>query len=134
MRFFASVSGLWGVLVTDTLQCTITMSGTFAVAYGGRSDIAQRMLAPRSEQDAVTGTLRLNLMHDALHPWPWIIVALARTLTYPQRTDIGRRGFETGRFRTSGRHSVRRGVRRDEAEDEIVDGLGVLKGFAEFLT
>ncbi len=31
--FFASVSGLWGVLVTDSLQFTITMSGTFAVAY-----------------------------------------------------------------------------------------------------
>ena len=31
--FFASVSGLWGVLVTDTLQFGITMSGTFAVAW-----------------------------------------------------------------------------------------------------
>ena len=31
--FFASVSGLWGVLVTDSLQFTITMSSTFAVAY-----------------------------------------------------------------------------------------------------
>src|ERR1041385_2650036 len=31
--FFASVSGLWGVLVTDALQFSITMTGTFAVAY-----------------------------------------------------------------------------------------------------
>src|SRR5215216_6030148 len=31
--FFASVSGLWGVLVTDTIQFGITMTGTFAVAY-----------------------------------------------------------------------------------------------------
>src|SRR3982750_1982856 len=31
--FFASVSGLWGVLVTDTIQFGITMKGTFAVAY-----------------------------------------------------------------------------------------------------
>src|ERR1051326_6342713 len=31
--FFASVSGLWGVLVTDSIQFTITMSGTFAVAW-----------------------------------------------------------------------------------------------------
>src|SRR5437867_1853618 len=31
--FFASVSGLWGVLVTDSIQFTITMTGTFAVAY-----------------------------------------------------------------------------------------------------
>ena len=31
--FFASVSGLWGVLVTDSIQFMITMSGAFAVAY-----------------------------------------------------------------------------------------------------
>src|ERR1044071_1691419 len=31
--FFASVSGLWGVLVTDSIQFAITMTGTFAVAY-----------------------------------------------------------------------------------------------------
>src|ERR1700758_1429755 len=31
--FFASVSGLWGVLVTDSIQFLITMTGTFAVAY-----------------------------------------------------------------------------------------------------
>ena len=31
--FFASVSGLWGVLVTDSLQFVITMSGTFVLAY-----------------------------------------------------------------------------------------------------
>jgi Na+/proline symporter len=145
--FFASVSGLWGVLVTDSLQFMLTMSGTFAVAYfalkqpevgglaglfakvdpaslnllpdfgdwsvalaafiipitiqwwsvwypgaepGGGSYIAQRMLASRSEQDAVTGTLLFNVMHYALRPWPWIIVALASTLTYPQLTDIAK--------------------------------------------
>src|SRR5437879_5694949 len=31
--FFASVSGLWGVLVTDSIQFIITMTATFAVAY-----------------------------------------------------------------------------------------------------
>src|SRR5664279_838838 len=31
--FFASVSGLWGVMVTDSIQFLITMTGTFAVAY-----------------------------------------------------------------------------------------------------
>jgi len=29
-------------------------------------------------------------MHDALRPWPWIIVALASTLTDPQLSDIAR--------------------------------------------
>jgi SSS family solute:Na+ symporter len=143
--FFASVSGLWGVLVTDSIQFSITMTGTLAVSYfavqrpevgglsgllakvpasslhllpdfgdwntalmvliipltvqwwsvwypgaepGGGSYIAQRMLAARSERDAVSGTLLFNVMHYAVRPWPWIITALASTLVYPQLTDI----------------------------------------------
>src|SRR5678816_3565220 len=37
---------------------------------------------------AVVGTLLFNAMHYALRPWPWIIVALASTLIYPQLSDI----------------------------------------------
>lgn len=144
--FFASVSGLWGVLVTDSVQFLITMSSTFAVAYfalqqpevgglagliakvpasrlnllpdfsnnwnvalsvmiipitiqwwsvwypgaepGGGGYIAQRMLASKTEKDAVAGTLFFNVMHYALRPWPWIIVALCSTLIFPQLSDI----------------------------------------------
>jgi SSS family solute:Na+ symporter len=143
--FFASVSGLWGVLVTDSIQFAITMTGTFAVAWfavqhpkvgglagllartdpktlsllpdfgdwptalsvfvipitiqwwsvwypgaepGGGSYIAQRMLASRSEKDALTGTLFFNAMHYALRPWPWLVVALASILVYPSLSDI----------------------------------------------
>jgi Na+/proline symporter len=145
--FFASVSGLWGVLVTDSIQFTITMTGTIAVSYfalqqpevgglsgllakvppstlhllpdfsdwgtaltvfimpitvqwwsvwypgaepGGGSYIAQRMLAARTEKDAVTGTLLFNVMHYALRPWPWIITALCSILVYPQLSDIAK--------------------------------------------
>src|SRR5438309_65585 len=145
--FFASVSGLWGVLVTDSIQFGITMTATFALAYfalsqpqvgglsgliaqidpkrlrlipdfgdwgltlsvliipltiqwwsvwypgaepGGGSYIAQRMLASRTEKDAVVGTLLFNAMHYALRPWPWILVALASTVIYPQLSDIAR--------------------------------------------
>jgi Na+/proline symporter len=143
--FFASVSGLWGVMVTDSIQFLITMTGTFAVAYfalqqpavgglsgliqkidpktlsllpdfgdwptalavliipitiqwwsvwypgaepGGGSYIAQRMLAAKSEKDALSGTLFFNFMHYALRPWPWILVALASTLIFPTLGDI----------------------------------------------
>ena len=145
--FFASVSGLWGVLVTDFIQFGITMAGTFAIAYfalaqpevgglsgllaqvppkslnflpdfgdwsvalaafvlpltvqwwavwypgaepGGGSYIAQRMLASRTEKDAVVGTLLFNVMHYALRPWPWIVVALASLIIYPELSDISR--------------------------------------------
>jgi solute:Na+ symporter, SSS family len=143
--FFASVSGLWGVLVTDFIQFGIMMTGTFAVAYfsvkqpqigglaglvhkidpktlnllpdfgnwslalavliipvtvqwwsvwypgaepGGGSYMAQRMLASRSEKDALSGTFLFNVMHYALRPWPWIIVALASMIIYPNLASI----------------------------------------------
>ncbi len=146
---FASISGLWGVLVTDALQFGIAMFGTFALAYfavkhpavgglenlvakidpktlnllpdfsdwstalaifiipitvqwwsvwypgaepGGGSYIAQRMLAARSENDALGGTLLFNVLHYAMRPWPWIITALASMLVYPTLDDV-RRAF-----------------------------------------
>jgi Na+/proline symporter len=55
---------------------------------GGGSYIAQRMLASRSEADALKGTLFFNFAHYALRPWPWIIVALASMIIYPQLSDI----------------------------------------------
>ncbi len=57
---------------------------------GGGSYIAQRMLAARSERDALGGTLFFNIAHYALRSWPWIIVALASTLVFPHLTDISR--------------------------------------------
>ena len=51
---------------------------------GGGSYIAQRMLAAKSERDALAGTLFFNVAHYALRPWPWIIVALASMLVFPQ--------------------------------------------------
>jgi solute:Na+ symporter, SSS family len=55
---------------------------------GGGSYIAQRMLAARSERDALAGTLLFNVAHYALRPWPWILVALASLLVYPELSDI----------------------------------------------
>jgi solute:Na+ symporter, SSS family len=55
---------------------------------GGGSYIAQRMLASKSESDALKGTLFFNFAHYALRPWPWIVVALASMLVFPQLSDI----------------------------------------------
>ncbi len=143
---FASVSGLWGVMVTDFLQFGIAMTGSISAAVyalrrpevgglaglrekldpqvlslvpdfgdwnlaltvmiipltvqwwsvwypgaepGGGSYVAQRMLAARSERDALAGTLFFNVAHYALRSWPWILVALASLLVYPTVADIG---------------------------------------------
>ena len=61
---------------------------------GGGSYIAQRMLASKSERDALGAVLFFNLAHYVLRPWPWILVALASLVVYPQLSDI-QRAFPT---------------------------------------
>jgi len=144
---FASIAGLWGVLITDVFQFVIAMTASVAAAYyalqqpqvggwsglisqmppstlrllpdfgdwslavsifilpltvawwsvwypgsepGGGSYVAQRILASRSEKDALGGTLFFNVAHYSLRPWPWILVALSSLLVYPQLDDIAR--------------------------------------------
>src|ERR1043166_2638548 len=55
---------------------------------GGGSYIAQRMLASKSEKDALGGTLFFNLAHYVIRPWPWIITALCSILIFPDLKDI----------------------------------------------
>jgi solute:Na+ symporter, SSS family len=55
---------------------------------GGGSYVAQRMLAARSERDAMAGTLLFNVAHYALRPWPWIVVALSSMVVFPRVDDI----------------------------------------------
>jgi len=55
---------------------------------GGGGYIAQKMLSAKDEKNAVGATLLFNFMHYAVRPWPWIIVALASLIIFPQLTDI----------------------------------------------
>jgi len=55
---------------------------------GGGGYIAQRMLAAKNENHALGATLFFNIMHYALRPWPWIIVALASLVVFPDVESI----------------------------------------------
>jgi len=55
---------------------------------GGGGYIAQRMLSAKNEKNAVGATLLFNFAHYALRPWPWIIVALASLIIYPDLESI----------------------------------------------
>ena len=55
---------------------------------GGGGYIAQRMLAAKNENHAVGATLFFNVMHYALRPWPWILVALASLVLYPDLASL----------------------------------------------
>ena len=55
---------------------------------GGGGYIAQRMLAAKNENHAIGATFFFNIMHYALRPWPWILVALASLVLYPDLASL----------------------------------------------
>jgi Na+/proline symporter len=61
---------------------------------GGGGYIAQRMLSARDEGHSQLATLWFSIAHFALRPWPWIIVALASLVLYPELgADEKKTGF-----------------------------------------
>ena len=55
---------------------------------GGGGYIAQRMLAAKNEKNAIGATLLFNFAHYALRTWPWIIVALASLIVFPDLASL----------------------------------------------
>ncbi len=55
---------------------------------GGGGYIAQRMLAAKDEKNAIGATFFFNIMHYAMRPWPWILVALASIVVFPDLASI----------------------------------------------
>ncbi|MCL2742314.1 MAG: Na+:solute symporter [Planctomycetaceae bacterium] len=55
---------------------------------GGGSFIAQRMLSAKSESHAIGATLFFNFCHYAVRPWPWIIVAFASLIIFPDLASL----------------------------------------------
>ncbi|MFZ1729275.1 MAG: sodium:solute symporter family protein [Bacteroidota bacterium] len=148
---YSSVSGLWGVAVTDAVQFVIAMAGCIVLAVvvvndpaigglaklklalppdtlrilpritsatdgatgvlalsagaffayvgvqwwsswypgaepGGGGYIAQRMMSTKNERHSVFSVLFFQIAFYCLRPWPWILVALASLVLYPQLT------------------------------------------------
>jgi Na+/proline symporter len=54
---------------------------------GGGGYVAQRILASKDEKHSVLATLWFNIAHYALRPWPWILVALAVMIVFPNLSD-----------------------------------------------
>lgn len=55
---------------------------------GGGGYIAQRMLSAKDEKNAVAATFLFNVGHYALRPWPWILVALASLVVFPDIASL----------------------------------------------
>lgn len=146
---YSSLSGLWGVAVTDAVQFFIAMAGCIVLAVvvvndpsiggldqlkhalppdtlrmlpritsagdgatgvlalsagaffayvgvqwwsswypgaepGGGGYVAQRMMSTKNERHSVFSVLLFQIAFFCLRPWPWILVALASLVLYPQ--------------------------------------------------
>jgi Na+/proline symporter len=55
---------------------------------GGGGYVAQRMLAAKDEDNALGAVLLFQVAHYALRPWPWILVALASLIVFPDLAAI----------------------------------------------
>lgn len=55
---------------------------------GGGGYIAQRMLSAKNEKHAIGATFFFNIMHYAVRPWPWILVALASLVVFPDLESL----------------------------------------------
>ena len=58
---------------------------------GGGGYLVQRMLSAKNEDHALGATLLFNVLHYAVRPWPWILVALASVIVFPGLEDIQQR-------------------------------------------
>ena len=55
---------------------------------GGGGYIAQRMLSAKNERGAMGATMLFNMLHYALRPWPWILVALISLVVFPDLASL----------------------------------------------
>jgi len=53
----------------------------------GGGIIIQRVLSTKDERNSFLSTLWFCIAHYALRPWPWIVVALASLVVYPDLSD-----------------------------------------------
>ena len=55
---------------------------------GGGGYIVQRMLSAKDERNAVGAVMLFNFLHYALRSWPWLIVALASLVVFPDVASL----------------------------------------------
>jgi Na+/proline symporter len=79
--FLPQVDSPWMPLTTFIIYLGVlwwTDCGGFA---------AQRMFSTRTEKDAVLTAAWYSILHFAVRPWPWIVVALVAMVYYPALED-----------------------------------------------
>jgi len=89
LSFFPKVGSTTLPLLTFLVYVAVQWWSTWypGAEPGGGGYVAQRILASKDERHSVLATLWFNIAHYALRPWPWILVALAVMIVFPNLAD-----------------------------------------------
>ena len=93
MRLFPALSGTDWKSTLMTIFILPVAVQWWATWYpgaepGGGGYIAQRMLSAKDEKNAVGAVMLFNFLHYALRSWPWLIVALASLVVFPDLASL----------------------------------------------
>ena len=89
LNFVPDLNSAWMPMLTFMVYISVNWWAAWypGAEPGGGGFIAQRMFCARDERESLLATLWFNIAHYAIRPWPWILVALASVLLYPNLRD-----------------------------------------------
>jgi solute:Na+ symporter, SSS family len=89
LSFVPDVGSAWMPMITFFVYIAVNWWATWypGAEPGGGGYVAQRMLSAKDERHSLLATLWFNIAHYAVRPWPWILVALASLILFPNLQD-----------------------------------------------
>ena len=89
LSFVPDIGSAWMPMITFFVYIGVNWWATWypGAEPGGGGYVAQRMLSAKDEKHSLLATLWFNIAHYAVRPWPWILVALASLILFPNLQD-----------------------------------------------
>lgn len=89
LSFVPDLNSTWMPMTTFLVYISMTWWASWypGAEPGGGGYVAQRMFCAKDEKNSLLATLWFNIAHYAIRPWPWILVALASLILYPNLAD-----------------------------------------------
>ena len=89
LSFVPDLHSTWMPMMTFLVYISMTWWASWypGAEPGGGGYVAQRMFCAKDEKNSLLATLWFNIAHYAVRPWPWILVALASLILFPNLQD-----------------------------------------------
>ncbi len=89
LSFIPDLHSTWMPMMTFLVYVSMTWWASWypGAEPGGGGYVAQRMFCAKDEKNSLLATLWFNVAHYAMRPWPWILVALASLILFPNLKD-----------------------------------------------